>query len=186
MQINNKKEQQQFNDFDDNLVNSLFEFLENSVKKSGHPQLADIIIVQLLEKTRERQIELESKVNAPPVPLENFHLTCESFFDLIYKYPAKDIAQQMTLIDMNYFAAIQPTEFMKQAWNSNSSKWKAVNINQLMDRLNSISYWLSSIILSFDSVPARAKFSFLPLLLIILLFYFILIIFSLLFLFVIS
>jgi hypothetical protein len=42
--------QNQFQDFDERMVNSLHEFLEKTVKDSGHTQLADIIIIQLLEK----------------------------------------------------------------------------------------------------------------------------------------
>ena len=51
----------------------------------------------------------------------------------------------------------QPSELMNQAWNSNKLKWRAVNTILIMDRLNTISYWLATVILSYETLVNRVK-----------------------------
>src|SRR3990167_5330502 len=94
-------------------------------------------------------------------------------------FPVEEVAKQITLIDLSilqkiqviffssqfYFSSFfftyyftQPSELMKQAWNSAKLRYRSMYVNFTMERLNLISYWVPTVILSFPTVQNRRKY----------------------------
>ena len=95
----------QFLDFDDELVEEVFDFLENTVQSSGHLAMVNLIGSLLSEKVEERNA-LSAKVN---LLAEHIHLndTLRAPIDLLMSFPVDEIARQMTLIDIALLRKIQ-------------------------------------------------------------------------------
>ncbi len=50
----------------------------------------------------------------------------------------------MTLIDFKYFLQITPKELCHQSWNKENAKDVAPAIINMIDRFNTISYWVAT------------------------------------------
>jgi hypothetical protein len=66
-----------------------------------------------------------------------------------------DIAKAFSKIEFELFKCIRPSELQKQMWTKKAEK--APNVRLLIDRFNSITRWIVSLIVSADKVKARAK-----------------------------
>eukprot|EP00011_Vannellida_sp_DIVA3-517-6-12_P012909 CAMPEP_0114606058 /NCGR_PEP_ID=MMETSP0168-20121206/1369_1 /TAXON_ID=95228 ORGANISM="Vannella sp., Strain DIVA3 517/6/12" /NCGR_SAMPLE_ID=MMETSP0168 /ASSEMBLY_ACC=CAM_ASM_000044 /LENGTH=1173 /DNA_ID=CAMNT_0001816917 /DNA_START=278 /DNA_END=3796 /DNA_ORIENTATION=- len=147
--------QNQFPDFDDSLIIRLFTFL-NHVEDAGHSAMADGIRQQLKEKMEERASQVYSRGNLLPRPLElSARPTLVS--DYIEQYAPLDVAKQLTLIDFSIFSLIRPAELMNQAWTSKKLSHRALHVCTFMNRVNTLSNWAATLILSRPNLAARIK-----------------------------
>ena len=83
----------------------------------------------------------------------------------------QEIAEHLTLLDFSIYAAIevnylmliwltfgpQPPELLNQAWNNYKLKYRAPNVLSLINRANSVSYWVASMILWQEKPKDRKK-----------------------------
>jgi len=67
-----------------------------------------------------------------------------------------EIARQLTLIDFNLFCKILPSDFSNQAWSKSDSKERVPNLITLINRSNTLSYWVATEILSSNNIKHRA------------------------------
>eukprot|EP00045_Choanoeca_perplexa_P012169 m.131492 g.131492 ORF g.131492 m.131492 type:complete len:611 (+) comp15912_c1_seq7:362-2194(+) len=61
--------------------------------------------------------------------------------------PAEDMAQQMTLMDMKAFQAIDRAELTNGAWMKSDKHTRAPNVLRMTHRFNNVSYWVARTIL---------------------------------------
>ncbi|KAF2075923.1 hypothetical protein CYY_002771 [Polysphondylium violaceum] len=67
-----------------------------------------------------------------------------------------ELARQLTLIEFNFFCKILPSDFSNQAWSKADSKEKVPNLIALINRSNTLSYWVATEILSSNNIKHRA------------------------------
>jgi CRP-like cAMP-binding protein len=68
-----------------------------------------------------------------------------------------ELARQITLIDEEYFLAIRPREFLKQAWNKHDHELRAPNITKFTQNVNRMINWFSTEILKKSTAEERAE-----------------------------
>ena len=134
----------QFIDFDDNLVSSLNDFLSNSLK-SYKIELFETILSQMkkLNEIRKNKNAIFQKPPTNLLPPQGQYNPGELF----YQMSSDEISRQMTIIDWSIFLMIEPSELLNQSWNKSSLQHRSQNVFALVSRLNKISYWIPSIIL---------------------------------------
>ena len=144
----------QFIDFDDNLVASLTKFIDTTLKKQQH-DLSELLHKQVakLDEARKNKITIFQK---PPTNLTTppgQYNPSELFFQM----STDEIARQITIIDWSIFSAIEPSELMNQSWNKISLQHRAQNVFALVTRLNKVSYWIPAMILWQISLEDRVS-----------------------------
>uniref|UniRef100_A0A183EAK2 Ras-GEF domain-containing protein n=1 Tax=Gongylonema pulchrum TaxID=637853 RepID=A0A183EAK2_9BILA len=77
-------------------------------------------------------------------------------FDLLKVQP-KDIAEQITLIDLPLFKAITCQELANGAWAKKSKRADAPNIVAFTDRFNAVCLWCQREILSHEEASKRSE-----------------------------
>jgi len=77
-------------------------------------------------------------------------------YDFI-KIDNKRLAEQITLLDFKYFAAIKQRECLNQAWKKKSKYEIAMNICALIDQFNKMSKWVQATILLAKNVKTRGR-----------------------------
>ncbi|KAI8912742.1 ras guanine nucleotide exchange factor domain-containing protein [Gorgonomyces haynaldii] len=87
-----------------------------------------------------------------PTPLLPKNLKRFTLYDL----DPTEIARQLTLMESNIFAKIQPIELMKQEWSKKENSL-AVNVRQMTQMSTKITGWVVSKILSETDVKRRAN-----------------------------
>lgn len=68
-----------------------------------------------------------------------------------------EIARQLTIIEFELFANIQPTELLNQAWNKPKLKHRASNVLAMINRSNEVSGWVAAMILKQEKLRTRAR-----------------------------
>ena len=53
----------------------------------------------------------------------------------------------------------QPSELLNQSWNSTKLAYRAPNVRAMINRANSVSFWVASMILLQDKAKDRKKFT---------------------------
>jgi hypothetical protein len=85
---------------------------------------------------KEKRVEVSIKTNSSTHHLDpNF-----KFLSLT----AKQIAQQLTLIEQMYFQSVNIEEFFDRAWEQTDSDQRAPNLNGLLERFGEVSYWVAT------------------------------------------
>lgn len=147
--------QNQFPDFDDALIVRLFAFL-NQVEEAGHSAMAEGIRQQLKEKMEERASQMHSRGNLLPCPLV-LSSKPSLVSDYLEQHSPLDVAKQLTLIDFSIFSLIRPAELMNQAWTSKKLSHRAMHVCTFMNRVNNLSNWVATLILSRNTLASRIK-----------------------------
>ncbi|KAF2074781.1 hypothetical protein CYY_003927 [Polysphondylium violaceum] len=75
----------------------------------------------------------------------------------IYDIDEEEIARQLTLIEFNLYKKIKPPELLNQSWNKAKLKYRAQNVLKIIDRFNSVSMWVATLIIQTPKVKARAR-----------------------------
>jgi hypothetical protein len=89
----------------------------------------------------------------PPVKFPDTPSAVLSVFD----FDPEEIARQMTIIDFSLFARIKPSELLNQAWQKPKYKDRAQNLLRLVERMNNLTLWVATTILSQRDVQERAR-----------------------------
>lgn len=128
---------------------------EPAAQTSGNP----LSIPQLLEKLTDRISKIQSRVAAtlimnPPAPERNPVL-----FPVL-EFSAKELAEQLTIIESEIFRAIEPEELVLRLWASPQQYPLDVicqSLVSVVERFNLVSFWISSVICTEHSRPNRVK-----------------------------
>ena len=75
----------------------------------------------------------------------------------VFDFDPEEIARQLTMIDYSLFAKIKPAELLNQAWQKPKYKHRAQNILRIVERMNNLTLWVATTILSQKDVQQRAK-----------------------------
>lgn len=144
----------QFFDFDDGLINELFVFID-LLLKDGHDNVA-----QRLRSDLQKRVDLRNsmKTQMNMMPL-NFTIpdTKTTPVELFAAMTEEEISRQLTLIDFNLFSKITASELLNQSWNKKNLKYKSQNVIEMIERLNKLSFWLSTLVLAPEKVSDRIK-----------------------------
>jgi len=70
--------------------------------------------------------------------------------------PVTQLAQQICLIEFEMIEAIQPKEFLNQAWNKDGKEERAPNVLTYVNWFNKFSRWISTTILREETPELRA------------------------------
>jgi len=135
----------------ENTRRSIKQFLENDLAEDSF-KLMRVAIAGRLDNPK---IQEEAVVSArPPVP----HLPRNIKDTLsINDIDDTEIARQLTLQSFAIYKKIRATEFFKAAWSKEKYKHLAPNILALIDQYNRVSSMFASVIVSVETVRARAK-----------------------------
>jgi hypothetical protein len=143
-------------DFKDNpsLQDAVLHFIM-SVLTVDHPKFCkplrmNILIIKGVVQKKNLKIFREP---LPPVKFPDTPSSVLSVFD----FDPEEIARQMTIIDFSLFAMIKPSELLNQAWQKPKYKYRAQNILRLVERMNNLTLWVATTILSQRDVNERAR-----------------------------
>eukprot|EP00339_Tiarina_fusa_P009922 CAMPEP_0117039822 /NCGR_PEP_ID=MMETSP0472-20121206/27916_1 /TAXON_ID=693140 ORGANISM="Tiarina fusus, Strain LIS" /NCGR_SAMPLE_ID=MMETSP0472 /ASSEMBLY_ACC=CAM_ASM_000603 /LENGTH=442 /DNA_ID=CAMNT_0004750403 /DNA_START=436 /DNA_END=1760 /DNA_ORIENTATION=+ len=131
---------------------SIMEFLESDLAGPSFKLMRDAIQDRLENPKSHEDPVLSGKPPAPFLPrnIKESTLTIDDIEEL-------EIARQLTLQSFAIYKKIRATEFFKGAWSKDKYKHLAPNILALIEQYNQVSSMFASIIVSVDTVRARAK-----------------------------
>jgi son of sevenless len=115
-------------------------------------------LVNVHERTTRSRPRPDVATSAPPpTPLLPVNLSGE--LSLLSCHP-EELARQLTLIDAELFARIEPREWLHQAWNGerrheSTERGGAPNIAASIDRFNAVSQWVGTLVLQQPRVVDR-------------------------------
>ena len=75
----------------------------------------------------------------------------------VFDYPLLEIARQITLLDFDSFAKIEPKECLNQSWNKEYRVTKAPNINTMIQMFNKLSNWVGTEIVKREKLEDRVE-----------------------------
>jgi hypothetical protein len=143
-------------DFKDNvtLQNNILHFI-STVLVLDHPRLCRPLRTNILSirgVISKRNVKM-FRDPPPPVIYPANPGPVLSVFD----FDPEEIARQLTIIDFSLFAKIKPAELLNQAWQKPKYKDRAQNILRLVERMNNLTLWVATTILSQKDIQQRAK-----------------------------
>ena len=141
-------------DFEENLIAKIMRFIDEDMPKNGMDALAKQLRRFITEKREERDRYNQMVFGQPAIDLTVAE-SARSPLDLFMSLNDEEIARQMTLIDFTLYAAIESRELLNQAWSKEKLKYRAPHVVALMDRLNKLSYWIPSLVLSRERLQDR-------------------------------
>ncbi|KAF2069090.1 hypothetical protein CYY_009588 [Polysphondylium violaceum] len=144
-----------YSDFDDKLILLLRTFIDQIQIK--YPGPAGGLLKSLYKNfdksnlTDSKQI-FNEKTPEPVVPKNIFSNNLQ-----IYDIDEEEIARQLSLIEFDIYKKIKPPELLNQSWNKTKLKYRAPNVLKMIDRFNSVSMWVATLIIHPPKVKARAR-----------------------------
>jgi len=144
-----------YSDFDDKLILLLRSFIDQIQIK--YPAPASGLLKSLYKNfdksnlTDSKQI-FNEKTPEPVVPKNIFSNNLQ-----IYDIDEEEIARQLSLIEYDIYKKIKPPELLNQSWNKTKLKHRAPNVLKMIDRFNSVSMWVATLIIQTPKVKARAR-----------------------------
>eukprot|EP01090_Pellita_catalonica_P007974 TRINITY_DN1859_c0_g1_i1.p1 TRINITY_DN1859_c0_g1~~TRINITY_DN1859_c0_g1_i1.p1 ORF type:complete len:1124 (-),score=199.38 TRINITY_DN1859_c0_g1_i1:97-3090(-) len=145
--------EKQFFDFDDDLVEHIFEFVDKTFPNDGLEKLAMQLSRELKKKIEDRT-QANTSLFKPPSSLKTEPKHILSFFASLSEV---EVAKQLTLIDHELFCRIEMAGLLNQSWNNDKLKYRAYSILDMIHRANKVSFWVSSMILWQDKAKDRKK-----------------------------
>jgi hypothetical protein len=140
--------------FDTSLVNKIKYFAEATLAGDKLESLA-ARICQEIQKLKD--IKNLFAVRVIPTKSPIYELKTLSPESIIFCAAASDVADQLTLIDLEIFSRIEIIELIGQKWVKESSQVLARNVVLLITRVNRIAYWVGTTILLQEKLADRAK-----------------------------
>ena len=101
----------------------------------------------------------EPKASISKIPFEQIFNPKEAnevFFD-IFNYSPKDIASELTRVSYLLFSKIKPKEFFKGLFTKSDKEKTSPNICVVVNRFNTLSFWVIEEVLSYDYSSDRGK-----------------------------
>jgi hypothetical protein len=135
-----------FSDFSPSIALSLQQFISGVSQHS--PQLA----LSLTKAIKEQQIPASTETTKKSRIPRRFPASLHNFMDI----SNEEIAQQLTIIDFNFFRAIEHREFLNKGW-SRQDKSNSKNITAWIKRFNELHDWTACSILSEKVLSSRAR-----------------------------
>mmetsp|Transcript_2347 Transcript_2347/g.3645 ORF Transcript_2347/g.3645 Transcript_2347/m.3645 type:complete len:480 (+) Transcript_2347:897-2336(+) len=138
-----------FTDFNYGMVKKLNEFVDGSLRSDGYNDQAEKILKKIqkhIEKSQqggeiERPLKAGVKVNQTLMDVDEMEL-----------------ARQLTLHEFWVYQRIAPIELLNLAWSSAKLRHRAPNVMKMIDRANSISAWVTHILLGEKGLKMRARY----------------------------
>nr|AAN46870.1 nucleotide exchange factor RasGEF A [Dictyostelium discoideum] len=145
-----------YSDFDDKLIAMLRTFIDQIQIKFPAPASAvNKSLTKMVEKlspVNDSKHIFNEKTPEPMVPKNIFSNNLS-----IYDIDEEEIARQLTLIEFEIYRNIKPPELLNQSWNKTKLKSRAPNVLKMIDRFNSVSMWVATMIIQTTKVKARAR-----------------------------
>jgi len=144
----------QIRDFDDILIKELYEFITVRMKQDGHTDISN-----MLKNALDQAIEKENRVGEVSL-IEinsNVNTDTQSLTDLFLQSSAREIAEQMTIISSNIYRSINLNELLSQAWSKPKTRHKSPNVQASIQRFNQFTYWVPTVIVTFERLRERSK-----------------------------
>ena len=145
----------QFADFDQNIITRLYDLCKR-LESDGQIPMSQALHKLILKKDEARLAKLKSYLSVPPTDLQ-IPSGYVNPSELFMVFSPKDIAEQMTILDFSWFAAIAPRELLNQCWSKPKLQYRAGNVLGLINRVNILSYWVPSLILWPEKLSQRIK-----------------------------
>jgi len=89
---------------------------------------------------------------APKVPKDIFSSSLT-----LYSIDPEEVARQLTLMDIDVYCAIKPSELLNQCWNKAALKHRAPNVLKMIHTFNQLSHSISTHIVKPQKIKYRAK-----------------------------
>eukprot|EP01114_Cavostelium_apophysatum_P011471 TRINITY_DN2574_c0_g1_i1.p1 TRINITY_DN2574_c0_g1~~TRINITY_DN2574_c0_g1_i1.p1 ORF type:complete len:785 (-),score=212.30 TRINITY_DN2574_c0_g1_i1:43-2397(-) len=147
----------QFHDFDENLLPKLSNFIQQTIRKDPQTQMGEMskrLESEMAKKMEERKVQRVAIEVAEPITIG---AGMQSPAEMFLNFNETDIAKQLTLVEFRIYSRIQPSELLNQAWNKPQLKHRSPNILSLISRSNKISFGVASLILWHAQPAERAK-----------------------------
>jgi len=148
-----------YNDFNEKLISSLNFFVDNTLSRDGHLNLAKQLrnVMSRMDKaTGEETYKTSGYTINPPepkVPKNIFSPTLQ-----LRDIEEEEIARQLTIIDFNLYSSIQASELLKMAWANPKHRHKAPGVVAIMQRFDNVALWVSyTILMSFADKKQKSK-----------------------------
>jgi hypothetical protein len=143
-------------DFKDNvpLQDAVLRFVM-TVLTVDHPKFCKPLRMAILVLKGEVQ-KKNLKTFREPLPPVKFPDTPSAVLS-VFDFDPEEIARQMTIIDFSLFARIKPSELLNQAWQKPKYKERAQNLLRLVERMNNLTLWVATTVLSQRDVQDRAR-----------------------------
>eukprot|EP01114_Cavostelium_apophysatum_P015112 TRINITY_DN4053_c0_g1_i1.p1 TRINITY_DN4053_c0_g1~~TRINITY_DN4053_c0_g1_i1.p1 ORF type:complete len:816 (+),score=199.17 TRINITY_DN4053_c0_g1_i1:322-2448(+) len=143
----------QLDDFDDDLVLTVQDFISKLAQVEGLKKMADALQRYLQEKIVERSARTTLWFQEP-MP---YQIPEVCWPDLLLEVDAQLIAEQLTLVDYQIYKSIEASELLNQSWNKPKLKHRAPNIVSLITRSTRVSFWIATMILTQNDITARSR-----------------------------
>ncbi|KAL5007967.1 hypothetical protein ScPMuIL_013548 [Solemya velum] len=144
-----------FYDFkrDVKLRQKLMLFLD-SVKGKAMRKMAESILKVISRKAESVSTEREFTLPSQFPPIE-WHLTKNyEEFDLMMLHPI-EIARQVTLLEFEYYRAVQPSELVGSVWSKKDKKYTSPNLLKLIEFTNNFTFWMEKCIVEAENIEER-------------------------------
>ncbi|KAI8924487.1 ras guanine nucleotide exchange factor domain-containing protein [Entophlyctis helioformis] len=133
------------------------EFADTKMKK--YLPTASAQLLRLIDRRRENGPNAVTRLLTAnnrdfPSPILPKNIRRFRFLDL----DPLELARQLTLLESELFASIQPSEFLSKAWSAEKGRPSTfVHVNALISLSNNISSWVAATILGEPDLRKRAK-----------------------------
>jgi son of sevenless-like protein len=138
-------------DFDEEMNEKINELVEMMKSCKDGEKYANIV-TRSLQKVKDEKQTNQGNVKYPEIMKISGGLFGKTKIrNKTLQWPSMEIARQITLVDFEYFKAIEPKECLNNAWNKQNRAAHAPNIANMINYFNDLSNWIASIILqTFD------------------------------------
>lgn len=168
---------QHFDDFDHDLIQTVVNFVDESLAVDGHDSVTGVLRNAIVKRTcglksrvtRGRVLIVSKGSTAPAPKLERRHekwrrsvqvgaeMVSGAGADVamsIFDFDEEEVARQLTLREFLLYREIKSSELLDQAWNKEKLHHKAFNVLHMIQKWNETSMWVISLILE----PVKAKY----------------------------
>jgi len=146
--------EQEFDDFNSEMIGRLMEFITTDLPEDNHTHLASRLQAELDQRIVEKQERIH-QVDYLPDSLDRSVFVPSA--RLLLRISPIELSEQLCLLDMSIFRKIHPAEFLGLAWSKESTQHRAFHVCHSLARLNSFSQWVPTTILLLETAELRAR-----------------------------
>jgi len=142
-----------FSDFTDATLQRLNQFIDSTLSREN------VNLAKTLRNAISKQTDGAPKLqtNPSPMPEPKVPKTVFSHSLSVAEIDDEEVARQMTLVDYELFAAIQPIELLNCAWDKPNLKHRSPNVLALLERQAKVSAWVSRLLVEPAKIADRVK-----------------------------
>uniref|UniRef100_A0A7S1KRQ2 Ras-GEF domain-containing protein n=1 Tax=Percolomonas cosmopolitus TaxID=63605 RepID=A0A7S1KRQ2_9EUKA len=142
--------------FDDDMVQLLHKFAQEEIQ-GVFPTLAQKLLGVMASTSRLPPWESYRQKKIPKNMMASMQRGSASRTTSILNIPVKDLAEQLTLLDMRFYNKIHYTEMWNQSWSKAKYRHRAPNLMDHINFLNHVSNWVAQIVCSEPNLNNRKK-----------------------------